>query len=323
MFHGPTYQGVTRTVAVSAHTVRAEITVPTAPGALLDNVGQSLGHWLISNHPDRWIAFPVSIDRIRFHAAPPGPGSTVECAVRITDIDDTMVRAEAQVRSGGVVVVAIDGWADTRFDSDAAIAAVHRFPETSTLSQRTDGGWWTAAERWPGLASREFYLRKYLGSAERAEYEACLPTDRRRWLLRRVVAKDAVRGHLWDAGYGPLFPAEVRVHHDGSVTGVAGLVIPPLRVCVDSSHELGVAVVGGRIAVAAMDDADVVAARARLARFWHTPEHQPAAAEATGGGGLDLTVSPGVRTELVANPAGLPARHYVVAWTAPHKEETP
>ncbi|CRK57238.1 modular polyketide synthase [Alloactinosynnema sp. L-07] len=327
MFHGPSYQGLTRTVAVSNRAIRAEITVPSAPGALLDNVGQVLGHWLVDNHPDRWIAFPIAIDQIRFHAAPPAIRSTVDCAVRVTDLDDAMVRADAQVRSGGVVVVSISGWADTRFDSDAAIGAVHRFPETSMLSERTAGGWWTAAERWPGLASREFYLRKYLGSAERAEYEACPPTTRRRWLLRRVVAKDAVRGHLWDSGYGPLFPAEVRVHDDDSarcaVSGVAGLVIPDLEVSVDSSHELGVAVVGGRIAVAALDDADVVAARARLARFWHTPDHQSAAAAATGGGGLDLTVSqPGVRTELIANPAGLPARHYVVAWTAPHKEET-
>ncbi|WP_436497868.1 acyltransferase domain-containing protein [Actinokineospora sp. HUAS TT18] len=327
MFHGPTYQGMTRTHGVSAEEIRAQITVPTAPGALLDNVGQVLGHWLVNNHPDRWIAFPISIDRLRFHAAPPAPGSTVDCAVRITDLDDAVVRADAQVRVGGTVVVSITGWADTRFDSDAAIGAVHRFPETSTLSQRAEGGWWTAAERWPGLASREFYLRKYLGSAERDEYAACAPTDRRRWLLRRVVAKDAVRGHLWDSGYGPLFPAELRVRDDGSgrctVTGVAGLLIPDLLVSVDSSHELGVAVVGGRIAVAALDDADVEAARERLARFWHTPEPQPAAAAENDGGGLDLTEScPGVRTELVANPAGLPTRHYVVAWTAPHKEET-
>jgi malonyl CoA-acyl carrier protein transacylase len=320
LFHGPSYQGITRTVGISATEARAEITVPSAPGALLDNVGQVIGHWLVENHPHRWIAFPIGISRIRFHASEPAVGSTVDCTMRVTAIDDATVTAEAQVRLGGAVVIAISGWTDTRFDSDTATGSVHRFPETSTLSMRAEAGWWAAAERWPSLASREFYLRKYLCAAEQAEYEACAPTARRQWLLRRIVIKDAVRGRLWDDGFGPLFPAELLVHEDVaghySVSGVGGLVVPDLDVSVDSSHEYGVALVGGRIAIAAADpDSDSSAESPQLA-----------VAESIIGGELVITGS-GARTEWVANPAGLPPRQYVVAWipgtSDPQKEETP
>ncbi|MBC6445566.1 acyltransferase domain-containing protein [Actinokineospora xionganensis] len=317
LFHGPSYQGISRTLAVSDDDARAEITVPEAPGALLDNVGQVIGHWLVENHPQRWIAFPIAINRIRFHRPAPGIGSTVDCSMRVTGIELATVRADAQVTAGGEVAVSIEGWTDTRFDSDAAIGSVHRFPETSTLSWRADGGWWAAAERWPSLASREFYLRKYLGAAEIAEYEACDPTERRRWLLRRIVVKDAVRGRLWDDGYGPLFPAELRVREDASgrcaVTGVGGLEIPDLTVNVDSSHEFGVAMVEGQIAIAELE--------------WPPARNRDPRLMAAASAASELIVNAGgARIELVANPDGLPVRQYVVAWvpgqSTTQKEET-
>ncbi|XVV01613.1 acyltransferase domain-containing protein [Actinosynnema sp. CA-248983] len=234
LFHGPSYRGLTRTVAIGERSVRGRITVPGAPGALLDNVGQLLGHWLVERHPARWIAFPKSIDHIRWHTAEPPIGSTVDCAIRVTELTEDTVRADAQVIRDGELVVAVTGWTDHRFDGGAEGGAVHRFPETSTLSRPTADGWWQVVDRW-SLASREFYLHKYCGAAERAEYSQCPPTHRRDWLAARVAVKDAVRGALWQDGAPPLFPAEVRVRQHGdrfTAHGLHGLALPPVEVTV-------------------------------------------------------------------------------------------
>ncbi|MCG8919373.1 acyltransferase domain-containing protein [Actinokineospora sp. PR83] len=303
LFHGPAYQGITRTVGMSETSARAELTAPAAPGALLDNAGQLIGQWLVECHPRRWIAFPVSVRRIRFHAPEPAAGSAVDCALRLVSVDDREATVDLRLTAGGRTVVDIEGWVDHRFDSDPDISAVHRFPETSTLSRRHDGGWWRADERWASLASREFYLRKYLGAAERAEYERCPPRERREWLLGRIVLKDAVRGRLWDTGFGPLFPAEVEIATgaDGGLVarGRQGLELPALDLAVATCRELGVAVVadpGTRPVVAVVE-------------VTGDPATAEAAALAQAGPGR-------ATTEIVGSPPGLPDRRYVVAHTA-------
>ncbi|MGW5055370.1 acyltransferase domain-containing protein [Actinokineospora sp. NPDC004072] len=245
MFHGPRYRGITRTLGVGDRSARAEITVPAAPGALLDNVGQVIGVWLAERHPDRAIAFPAAIRRVRFHGPEPAPGTTVTCDLRITSADDRRITADAQVTLGGRTVVTVEGWTDHRFDSDARAGAIHRFPETSTLSRRHDAGWWLTEDRWPTLASREFFLRKYLAAAERAEHDRVPPRQRRDWLVGRFAAKDAVRAALWDRGFGPLFPAEITITGGAQgllrVDGAHGLVIPPLAVAVAVRHGVAAA----------------------------------------------------------------------------------
>ncbi|UVS78904.1 acyltransferase domain-containing protein [Actinokineospora sp. UTMC 2448] len=301
MFHGPRYRGVSRTIGVGAASARAEITVPEAPGALLDNVGQVIGVWLAEWHPARSIAFPSGLRRVRFHGPQPAPGTTVACDLRITSADERRLTADAQVVVGGRTVITVEGWTDLRFDSDAQTSAIHRFPETSTLSTRHDAGWWHTADRWPTLASREFFLRKYLAAAERADYDRVPPRERRDWLVGRFAAKDAVRGALWDRGFGPLFPAEIRIS-DGAdgllgVEGAHGLVIPPLTVAVAAEGGVGVAL------VAEAEDRPAVA----LARVG--PDGRAAAvARAV------AAIGPNSDTEVV--PVDGPDRHeYAVAWT--------
>ena len=235
LFHGPAFQGMTRSLAVSERTMRTVLTVPPAPGALLDNLGQVLGQWLIENVPDRWIALPASITRIDLHAPEPAPGSTVDCFVRVTGLDTDTVTMEGRLSCDGVPVMTVLGWVDRRFDSDERAGAVHRMPGTATLAEPAGGLWWLT-EHWRTLSSREFYLRRYVGRAEYAEYEGLPPTGQRAWLLRLAVVKDAVRGWLWDHGAGPVYPAELRVHQDLSgscrVTGQHGLDVPGLDVAV-------------------------------------------------------------------------------------------
>jgi len=242
MFHGPRFQGVTRSLAIAERGVRAEITVPDAPGALLDAVGQVLGQWLVERQPDRWIAFPARIARIRFHAPPPSPGTRVECAVRIRSLAEETVEADVQVTRDGRPIVSISGWQDHRLASDPRIAGMHRCPELSTVSERQADGSWLAVERWPDLASREFYLHKYLNAPERAGYARCPPRERRAFLLRHIATKDAARSWLWERGAGPLFPAELTVTESG-VTGRNGLAVPALYIAVEQHGESAAAFV--------------------------------------------------------------------------------
>ncbi|HWE87916.1 MAG TPA: acyltransferase domain-containing protein [Pseudonocardiaceae bacterium] len=321
MFHGRQFQVITASTAISDGGIRGELTVPTAPGALLDGVGQLLGQWLVETHPARWIAFPIRIRQVRQHAAVPPAGTRVACSVRVRALTEDTVEADARLTCGGRPLMSISGWCDRRFDSAERGAAVHRFPEHNTLSEQRAGGWWLMVESSPSLASREFYLRKYLGGPEHQEYEDCAPRERREWLLRRIVIKDAVRGWLWEHGFGPVFPAEIAVGVDDSghtrVTGRHGLLLPGLSVAVAASQRIAVALVaetngsGPRNAIqlvetlaAAGSDRDTVSevVRRRLIERLHVETGR--------------RPSSPVHTEAIADPAGLPARRYVVAWTS-------
>jgi hypothetical protein len=309
MFHGPQFQAITRSVAIAPLGVRCELTVLDAPGALLDGVGQVLGQWLAELQPHRPAAFPARINRIRFHGPQPPTGATTDCALRITEVRHELIEADMQVSLAGRPIVSVSGWQDVRLDSDQPDSAVNRFPELSTLAARQRGGWWLLADRLLGLASREFYLFKYLAAEERAEYFACPPRERRRWLMRRFVVKDAVRGWLWDDGAGPLFPAEIAVREDDAgqfaVSGRYGLLLPPLSVAVADCQETAVAMVRP-------DSPSDVPNRIHIAEVVPGVDVNRAAVAAFD---LGTTHRRRVRAELVNNPEGLPSRQYVVAWT--------
>ncbi|WP_268255242.1 beta-ketoacyl synthase N-terminal-like domain-containing protein [Streptomyces phaeofaciens] len=247
MFHGPAFQGVTELTALGDRHVRGIITTPPAPGALLDNVGQILGYWIMATRTERTVVFPVGMREMRFHGPHPAPGTQVACHVRITSLTDAALEADVQLTVDGAVWAELSGWQDRRFDNDPRTRPVERFPDRNTLSEARPGGWSLLHERWPDLASRELIMRNSLGGAERAEYAAHAPRGRRQWLLGRIAVKDAVRRWLWDGGEGPVFPAELRVGNDAAgrpyVTGVHGRVLPELDVSLAHCAEAGVAIV--------------------------------------------------------------------------------
>ncbi|MHC5903675.1 acyltransferase domain-containing protein [Streptomyces sp. S6] len=370
MFHGPAFQGVTELTAIGDRHVRGVITTPPAPGALLDNVGQLLGYWIMATRTERTVVFPVGIREIRFHGPHPSPGTRVACLVRVTALTDTLLEADVRLTVGGEVWAEISGWQDRRFDNDPRTRPVERFPERHTLSELRPGGWTLVHERWPDLASRELIMRNSLGGVERSRYAEHAPRGRRQWLLGRIAAKDAVRRWLWEHGEGPVFPAELRVENDGLgrpyVVGVHGRELPALDVSLAHCAEAGAAIVRPhRPGPGPGIDIEEITARTpetqsvalgpdelrlleRLegsralwfTRFWAAKE-AVAKAEGTGLGGrpreftvLDatpdgdlLTVSGRleraypVHCAPAANPPGLPAREYVVAWTTGHANE--
>ncbi|WP_369387873.1 beta-ketoacyl synthase N-terminal-like domain-containing protein [Streptomyces sp. CG1] len=247
MFHGPGFQGLTDLTALGERHIRGVITTPAAPGALLDNVGQLLGYWIMATRIERTVVFPVRIRHMRFHWPHPAPGTEVACVLRITSLTDTVLEADAELSVGGRVWAVIGGWQDRRFDNDPTTRPVERFPERHTLSEARPGAWALVHERWPDLASRELIMRNSLGGAERAEYAARPPRGRRQWLLGRIAVKDAVRQWLWQHGEGPVFPAELRVHNDELgrpyITGTHGRDLPLLDVSLAHRAEAAVAIV--------------------------------------------------------------------------------
>ena len=245
MFHGPLFAGVAEVTSFADDGIRGVLRPLPTPGALLDSAGQLIGHWMqVGVESDRTV-FPVSVDAIRlFGPQPPAP-VPVACTANITGLTDTEMRADATLRTpDGGTWCQIDGWTTRRFATDDVIWKLKFNPEVAGVGESQLGGWCLVGERWPGTASRELMMRRYLNAAERAEYEGLNARRQRQWLLGRIAAKDAVRQWLWDRGHGPVFPCEITVSNDP--TGqprIAGPFAGDLHVSIAHSGELGVAMV--------------------------------------------------------------------------------
>ena len=262
MFHGPAYQGISQLHGISDHHIRGDITVPSAPGALLDNVGQLLGGWLQALHTDSLLAFPRSIAAVTWYEPEPTQGATVECLAEVTTPRADLLEMTASLVRDGRVVASVEGWQDVRFPCDREAHRAYAFPDEHLLSTVHGDGRVSVREAWQGVATREFFAGIYLGTAERAAYAACPPRAQRSWLLKRIAIKDAVRARLADDGVTGVFPAELVVHDDeSSVSGMYGRILPELTVSVTHS---------GDVAVATVDYADT-SVRTPEPATWSTP----------------------------------------------------
>nr|WP_267890396.1 type I polyketide synthase [Streptomyces sp. ERV7] len=247
MFHGPAFQGVTALSGIGPGHVRGTITTPPAPGALLDNVGQLLGYWLMSTHPTRTVIFPVALAQARFFGPPPPTGTPVDCHAVITSLtDDTLLADVRLTLPDGTVWAELSGWRDRRFSGlDARRSG--GYPEHLALAQAQPGGWCLLRDAWPDPASRDLLMRMQLGRAEREAYEARPPRGRRQWLLGRIAAKDAVRRWLWERGEGAVFPAEIEIVNEESgrprAVGTYGRALPALDLSLAHRGDLAVALV--------------------------------------------------------------------------------
>ncbi|WP_410674846.1 beta-ketoacyl synthase N-terminal-like domain-containing protein [Amycolatopsis sp. cmx-4-68] len=215
MFHGPAYRGLHRLTGLGEQHIRGELVVPSAPGGLLDNVGQLLGCWLMATHPDGLLAFPRSIGRLTWHGPEPATGTRLDCLVRVRLPRPDVLEMDAELVRDGRVLASVEGWRDVRFPCDRAAHRVYAFPDANLLAERRDDGSVVVTDRWPTVAARDIYAGIYLSAEERAEFAAVPPRQQRGWLLRRIAVKDAVRARLAE----PVFPAEIRVHDDGTVSG--------------------------------------------------------------------------------------------------------
>ncbi len=88
-----------------------------------------MGYWVMVNTERDHLAFPVSIERIRFFGPEPPPGRQIDCCVQIVEISDTNARADIELRCDGRVWARIEDWNDKRFETDDVIWPVLRYPE--------------------------------------------------------------------------------------------------------------------------------------------------------------------------------------------------
>ncbi|MEC3982733.1 acyltransferase domain-containing protein [Amycolatopsis sp. H20-H5] len=288
MFHGPAYQGLAELTGIGEWHIRGELVVPSAPGALLDNVGQLLGCWLMGTQTTRLLAFPRSMGNIRLYGPDLPPGTRLSCLVHVRTPEPDVLEMDAELVHKGRVWAEIRQWRDIRFPCDRPAHRVYAFPDRHRLAEDQDGGWSLVTDRWPSVAARDIYAGVYLNAGERGEFTACPPRRQRGWLLERIALKDAVRARLAE----PVFPAEIHVREQG-VSGRHGRELPALDTAVAQLDGLAVA-------LARPADA-LIPPRIALRRE----------GELTG------------LVEEVAGVRGDPVRYaelpgYVVAWTAEH-----
>jgi acyl transferase domain-containing protein/phosphopantetheinyl transferase len=246
MFHGPQFQGIAAILGHGPEHVRAVLSHTTAPGSLLDAAGQLLGYYARVNLPDRYTMFPAGIDRIDFYGPEPKPGTPVECLAWVPWRDQDQLLAHFQLTVDGKVWAEVSGWHARRFGVPVESDEAMRFPERHTVSRLMPGGWMLATESWSDMVGRDLFAGRYLGRAEHQEWQRQPPRGRRQWLLGRIAAKDAVRRHLWDDGYGEIFPAELRIDSAATgapgITGEYGFKLPPTQVSIAHSAEVAVAI---------------------------------------------------------------------------------
>ena len=215
MFHGPAYQGVVAFDAIGDNGIDGQLRVPAGKGALLDNMGQLAGYWVMEQ-PRDCFAMPIGIDRIVFHAPDPQPGERLQAQVRITSLDDIGCGSDHQLRDAqGRLSLVIDGWRTRRYQIDRPFAMATRQLSRRQVSQSVPPDVALFDDRYDTAIMRDFISRRYLTTSERLFYNELSPRRRRQWLSGRVAAKDAVRAWLWaQRGAGEIYPQELVIDND-------------------------------------------------------------------------------------------------------------
>jgi phosphopantetheinyl transferase (holo-ACP synthase) len=240
MFHGPQYEAIARLDALSPKGIRGLLRATSTPGALLDNVGQLFGLWVMLTEAEDRVVMPVSIKELMIYGPPPVEGELLSCTVWIERLERRDVVAHICVWRGGHLWAMIKGWRDWRFETSGALWSLMRYPERSlyasplalppALSERLARGGvpssalsLTLAEGVSASASsREFLVGRCLNQEEQATYRAAPTRAQQAWLAGRIAAKDAARALRWRAQHAqgaapsPLFPIEVSTAREES-----------------------------------------------------------------------------------------------------------
>ncbi|WP_162932351.1 beta-ketoacyl synthase N-terminal-like domain-containing protein [Solimonas sp. K1W22B-7] len=215
MFHGPAYQGVADFRGIGDNGIDGCLRVPEGKGALLDNMGQLAGYWVMEQ-PQDCLAMPIGVDSIRFHAPDPQPGEELEAQVRIAELDALNCVSDHQLRDRqGRLRISIQGWRTRRYQMDKAFWVASRKLSQLQASQLVPPNVALFEDRYDTAILRDYISRRYLSASERAAYDTLSPRRRRQWLAGRVAAKDAVRAWLHrERGIEAVWPQEFTVVND-------------------------------------------------------------------------------------------------------------
>lgn len=253
MFHGPAYQGVAEFQAIGDDGIDGLLRVPAGKGALLDNMGQLAGYWVMEQQ-ENCLAMPIGVDRIRFHTPDPLPGEMLAARIRIDELDDLNCVTRHELRdASGTLRIAIDGWRTRRYSMDKAFWVASRKLSAHAVSQHVPPNVALFEDRYDTAILRDYLVRRYLAEPERAIYDGLSPRRKRQWLAGRVAAKDAIRLFLWQRSDAPIYPQEVRIENLDTGAPVA---IPNVTTTVPAGLQISIAH-KGTLAAAIVGDVPV------------------------------------------------------------------
>jgi len=217
MFHGPAYQGVAAFDGIGDNGIDGTLRVPAGKGALLDNMGQLAGYWVMEQ-PSDCLAMPIGVDRIRFFAPDPKPGELTQAQVRIRQLDALNCVSDHQLHNlQGQLCIAIDGWRTRRYQMDKTFWEASRKLSHHQASQSVPPNVALFDDRYDTAILRDYLSRRYLTTSEREIYDNLPPRHRRQWLAGRVAAKDAVRAWLHQQqGVEAVWPQEMCIFNDAA-----------------------------------------------------------------------------------------------------------
>ena len=250
MFHGPAYQGVAAFTGIGDNGIDGELRVPEGQGALLDNMGQLAGYWVMEQ-PQDCLAMPIGVDAIRFHGPDPLPGEMTRGQVRIRELDALNCVSDHRLAdAAGRVLISIEGWRTRRYQMDKPFWVASRLLSRHEASQWVPPNVTLFEDRYDTAILRDYISRRYLTADERRTYDGLSPRRRRQWLAGRVAAKDAVTGWLRrERGVAEVWPQELCIVNDGSgrpqvLPHVTTTVPAALQVSITHKDNLALAIIG-------------------------------------------------------------------------------
>ncbi len=246
LFHGPQYQCLAAFDAVGDDGIDGKIRATSTPGALLDNVGQLAGLWIMQRLPVDRYAMPIRIKRMNFYGPQPELG-VLECRVRNRRIRSRDIMFDMEISSQDRVWTRIEGWEKWRFECDEKLWQFLLKPGRRMLAEEREGCSWFEPQGFSDALAHDI-ARRYLREDERKIYQS-LGNRQKDWICGRVAAKDAIRQYLWSQGYPhDIFPAEIWIQNDANgkpcITEMPGEW--PLHVSISHKENLGVAMVSER-----------------------------------------------------------------------------
>jgi acyl transferase domain-containing protein len=246
LFHGPQYQCLLAFDAVGDQGIDGRIRATATPGALLDNVGQLAGLWIMLRLTVDRYAMPIRIKRISFFGPQPVVG-VMDCQVRNRRVRSRDIMFDMEVSSHNQVWARIEAWEKWRFECDEKLWQFLLKPGRRLLADQRDGFSWFEPEQFSDAIAHDL-SRRYLREEERKIFQS-LGAKQKAWICGRVAAKDAVRHFLWSHGYPhDIHPAEIWIRND--INGKPCITEMPgewlLHVSISHKDQLGVAMVSER-----------------------------------------------------------------------------
>ena len=172
--------------------VRGVLTTPAAPGALLDNVGQLLGYWMMATRTERTVVFPVHHGHDRVPRPAPGARHAGRLPDQVVDVSDRPYRRDAQL-STTAGVGGVHRLARPPLRQPHGLRRGRPLPERERSPSGNPAAGCCSPSAGPTLPRASCSCATISAAANAPTTTSSPPRNRRHWLLGRIAVKDAVR----------------------------------------------------------------------------------------------------------------------------------